>query len=76
MTELTALAPPHAEVAAAIHARCFPQPWDRASFLSLLSMPGVFGWIARSDGDGPAGLVLCRRAGDECEVLTICVLPE
>ena len=58
---------------AAVHALAFPRPWDAEAFEDLLDEEGVFGFLAR-DG-AVAGLVLCRVAADEMEVLTIGVDP-
>ena len=63
-----------AAVLAAIHNRCFDAPWDAAAFATLLGQPGSFGRIALHGA--PVGFVLCRRALDEMEILTLCVLPE
>lgn len=59
---------------AAIHCRCFEASWDEGALKTLLGQPGSFGRIAISGQ--PAGFVLCRRAADEMEILTLCVLPE
>lgn len=72
MVELIPLTVSHAEVAAALHRQCFAQPWDAAAMADMLAMPGCLGWIAGTD---PLGLVLCRVAVDEAELLTIGVLP-
>ncbi|MBL6927842.1 MAG: GNAT family N-acetyltransferase [Rhodospirillales bacterium] len=60
---------------AALHARCFAEYWDAPSLGKLMASPGTFGFLARdSDGDDPVGLVICRLAADECEILTIGVV--
>ncbi len=57
----------HAEAFATIHAAAFPdEPWTAAAFFSLLSQPGVFGFI-----DERGGFLLLRVASDEAEILTI-----
>ncbi|TVR95418.1 MAG: GNAT family N-acetyltransferase [Rhodospirillales bacterium] len=66
--------PTHAGVLAALHHHCFPEPWDQPTFARMLAEPGSFGLIA-CQGPCPAGLVLCRAAGDEAEVLTLGVQP-
>lgn len=76
---LVVLGPVHAATVAALHARCFESSWDEAALAALLAMPGAFGWIAVEEDRGqpePTGFILCRVAADECEVLTVCVLPE
>ncbi len=55
---------------AALHAVCFPDPWDAAAISALLVTPGTF---AYAHGDG---FVLARAAGGEAEILTLAVRPE
>lgn len=76
VSPLVPLGPAYIAVATAMHARCFEELWDVAALGALLAMPGAFGWIASDEGLNPAGMILCRVAADECEVLTVCVLPE
>lgn len=54
---------------AGLHAEAFDAPWDVAAFASLLASPGVF-VLAEDDG-----LILCRVAADEAEILTLAVRP-
>lgn len=71
--ELVPMGPAHAGLAAAIHRQCFRRPWDATAMAELLAMPGCFGLIA---GCGtPVGLILCRLAADEAEIVTVCVMP-
>ncbi len=52
---------------AAVHRAAFPQePWDAASFSTLLGQPGVFGFL-----DTRGGILLLRVVADEAEILTI-----
>jgi ribosomal-protein-alanine N-acetyltransferase len=64
----------HAPVIAALHEQCFDESWSPKAVADLLAMPGAFGLID-SAAAGPAAFILCRVAGDECEVLTLGVLP-
>jgi ribosomal-protein-alanine N-acetyltransferase len=58
---------------AAVHADAFDHPWDTTAFTELMTGPGVFGFLA---GEPPVmGLILCRVAADELEVLTVGVAP-
>jgi ribosomal-protein-alanine N-acetyltransferase len=58
---------------AAVHAQAFAEPWDAAAFATLVEGPGVFGFLA---GDAAElGVILCRVAAGEMEVLTIGVPP-
>ena len=65
----------HVPLLAALHGRCFDQPWAEAAIADLMAMPGAFALVA-ADGTEPRGFVLCRSAADECEVITLCVVPE
>ena len=65
--------PVHVELMAALHARCFAEYWDAPSLAKLMAGPGTFGFLA-VDGDDPRGLILCRPAADECEILTFGVV--
>ena len=65
----------HVEVLAALHAQVFPDAWDAEAFRTLLATPGILGFVA-CDGAVPQGFVLGRMAADECEILTIGVLPQ
>jgi ribosomal-protein-alanine N-acetyltransferase len=56
-------------VLAALHAVCFPQPWDAAAISALLVAPGAFAY-AHEDG-----FILARAAGGEAEILTLAVIP-
>lgn len=57
-----------------LHGLCFDPPWDAKSMAGLFSNPGALGLIARLEGR-TAGFALCRRAGDESELLALGVLP-
>ena len=73
---IAAAGPVHAPVLAALHASAFADPaisgpaWDTASFVSLLALPGVEGWILM-EGEVPRALSLWRTVLDEAELLTI-----
>ena len=58
---------------AAIHAACFAEPWDANALAQLLAMPGAIG-LSAHDTAGPAGFILVRIAGDDCEIITLAVL--
>ncbi len=67
-----------------LHKACFEDGWSRSDIAHLLSLPGSFGLICRSqDAAFPGietmrgvGFALCRVARDESELLSIGVLPE
>ena len=54
---------------AALHAACFPDPWNAAAISALLVAPDTFAY-AHEDG-----FVLARAAGGEAEILTLAVAP-
>ncbi len=69
-----------AAAVALLHGRCFSESWSEATAREILAMPGVFGLIASGGGgggnDNAAGFVVCRVAADECEIISIGVVPE
>ncbi|HWD26795.1 MAG TPA: GNAT family N-acetyltransferase [Rhizomicrobium sp.] len=62
MSDLAALA--------AIHAACFPDPWDAKALADLLATPGTV-LVARA-----GGFILARAAAGEAEILTLAVAPD
>jgi [ribosomal protein S18]-alanine N-acetyltransferase len=70
--------PLDAGLMAAIHASCFPRPWDEATMAHFISGPGCLCLIASALGDRAAeaaGLLIARKAADEAEILTFGVAP-
>ena len=64
-----------AEPLALLHAACFPEePWDTAAMGRILRLAGCFGLVAWQAG-APAGFVLARDLGGECEILSLGVCP-
>lgn len=58
------------EEMAAVHAEAFgAKAWRADEFEDLLEGEGIYGYLAKATQ--PAGLILCRVAGDEVEVLTL-----
>lgn len=65
-----------AALVAAMHASCFPdEGWDEAAVASILAMPGAFGAVAVR-GERPLGFVLALELPEECEIVSLGVLPE
>jgi ribosomal-protein-alanine N-acetyltransferase len=61
------MSPVFAPVFAALHAKTFPhEPWDEASFATLLGQPGMHGFL-----DERGGFLLLRIVLDEAEIITI-----
>jgi ribosomal-protein-alanine N-acetyltransferase len=65
----------HAPAMSAAHAVSFPAGWREDEFEDLLEGEGIYGFVALGEDDAPLGVVLCRVAADEMEVLTIGVVP-
>ncbi len=67
----------HAGILSTLQDRCFNETWDEAALADLLAMPGAFAFLAEDEKGGePMGFILCRGAADECEVITLAVLPD
>lgn len=62
----------HGPLMAELHASAFPpsEAWGAAAFEMQLALPGTFGFV-----DPEGGMILCRVAADEAEVLTLAVHP-
>lgn len=58
------------EAMAAVHAEAFPASWRGDEFEDLLEGEGIYGFLA-SDDAAPLGVILCRVAAGEMEVLTL-----
>ncbi|MGN0904297.1 MAG: ribosomal protein S18-alanine N-acetyltransferase [Alphaproteobacteria bacterium] len=64
-----------AAVYAALHAACFDKAWNEPAMRQILRMPGAFGFLA-VEKDEVAGFILCSRATDEAEIVSVGVRPE
>lgn len=61
-----------APVMAAVHAQAFDKSWREDEFEDLLDGEGIYGFVAESAAAGePWGVILCRVAADEMEILTV-----
>ncbi len=59
-----------------LHGSCFHEdPWDIAAIAGIMGIAGSFGRIVWED-EQPAGFVLALDLGEECEILSLGVLPE
>ena len=65
--------PEDAPAMASAHAQAFDNAWDETDFEDLLDGPGIFGFVVR--GEDPAGVLICRTAAGEAEILTVGVAP-
>jgi ribosomal-protein-alanine N-acetyltransferase len=65
-----------AEPLALLHAACFPEdPWDAEALRRILALSGGFGFAAW-EADTPVAFALARDLGNECEILSLGVLPD
>jgi ribosomal-protein-alanine N-acetyltransferase len=63
------------EAMAAAHLQAFHEKaWRDDEFDDLLEGEGIYGFLAEHEGE-PLGVILCRIAADELEVLTVGVPP-
>jgi ribosomal-protein-alanine N-acetyltransferase len=61
------------EAMAAAHLQAFAEKaWRADEFEDLLDGEGIYGFLA--EDEGPLGLILCRIAADEVEILTVGVM--
>jgi ribosomal-protein-alanine N-acetyltransferase len=73
--EIAPLGDDAADKLAMLHSTCFPDdPWGAAAMARLIALTGSFGWLAW-EGPAPVGFVLVRDLGNECEILSLGVLP-
>lgn len=70
---LVACTETHAPAMAAAHAQAFATSWREDEFEDLLDGEGIYGFLATDDT--PLGVILCRIAADQVEVLTVGVVP-
>jgi [ribosomal protein S18]-alanine N-acetyltransferase len=59
-----------------LHRACFPEdPWNSREIAEIMTIQGSFGRIAWAD-EIPAGFALALDLREECEILSLGVLPE
>lgn len=62
-----------------IHAQGFSRGWGKNELAQMLDAQGIMCLVLREVGNidrPPMGFVLCRRAGDEAEIITISTEPK
>jgi ribosomal-protein-alanine N-acetyltransferase len=63
------------EALAILHAACFPDDaWSAEALARIMALSGGFGWLAWQE-ESPAGFILVRDLGNECEILSLGVAP-
>ncbi len=63
--------PAECEAMASVHAEAFPASWRWDEFEDLLDGEGIYGFLAQGGEGAPLGVILCRVAAGEMEVLTL-----
>jgi len=64
-----------ANAVSTLHRACFPEdPWNLAAIVEIMNITGFFGRIVSVD-DTPAGFALALYLGQECEIISLGVLP-
>ena len=72
--KLTRATSSECEAMAVVHGQAFgAKSWREDEFEDLLEGEGIYGFLAADAG--PLGVILCRIAADEVEVLTVGVSP-
>lgn len=66
----------HARALSEIHKSCFPKGWGHLEFESFFERAGVFAAIAYDKKQKPVGFVLCWLIEDQCDLLSMGVLPD
>jgi len=66
--------PAEAAAMAEAHGGAFEEPWREEDFEDLLDGAGIYGFVAKAEA--PVGVILCRVAAEEMEVLTLGVAPQ
>jgi ribosomal-protein-alanine N-acetyltransferase len=66
----------HTKVLADLHKACFAKGWGHLEFDSFFDRAGVFAAIAYHEDKLPVGFVLCWLIEDQCDLLSMGVLPD
>ncbi|HVH77998.1 MAG TPA: GNAT family N-acetyltransferase [Stellaceae bacterium] len=75
MTRIEPIPETAVEALAILHRACFPDdPWEPAALSRIMALSGGFGWLVW-EGKEPAGFILIRDLGNECEILSLGVAP-
>ena len=77
MTAIVRVGADGADELSTLHGQCFDQIWSDATFRRLIDHRGTFALVVRT-ADGcatAAGFALVRVVGEECELLTLGVVP-
>jgi|KBSMisStaDraftv2_1062788.scaffolds.fasta_scaffold236474_1 Fur family ferric uptake transcriptional regulator len=65
-----------AALLAALHAQCFAEHWSASAFAEMTDSPNVVGLLMRTNSEASSGFIILRLAADECEILSLGIVPE
>ncbi len=66
----------HSKLLSELHTSCFAKGWGYLEFDSFFDRAGVFAAIAYHEDKTPVGFVLCWLIEDQCDLLSMGVLPD
>ena len=66
----------HSKMLAELHKGCFAKSWSYLEFESFFERAGVFAAMAYNKQHAPVGFVLCWLIEDQCDLLSMGVLPD
>lgn len=66
----------HAKILSEVHKGCFHNGWSHLEFESFFERAGVFAGLAYDKKQRPVGFVLCWLIEDQCDLLSMGVLPD
>lgn len=66
----------HVELLSRLHTACFAKGWGPLEFESFFERSGVFMAIAYHTDNTPVGFVLCWLIEDQCDLVSMGVLPD
>ncbi|MGL4441714.1 MAG: GNAT family N-acetyltransferase [Bosea sp. (in: a-proteobacteria)] len=71
---IEALIPAHAAQVSRLHGASFARGWDQPEVARMLSERNILSdGVFAGSSNSPSGFVMSRMAGDEAEILTICI---
>lgn len=66
----------HSKALAELHAKCFAKGWSHLEFESFFERAGVYAAIAYDSGGKAVGFAICWLIEDQCDLLSMGVLPD
>jgi ribosomal-protein-alanine N-acetyltransferase len=66
----------HSKLLAELHGKCFAKGWGHLEFDSFFDRAGVFAAVSYHEDKLPVGFVLCWLIEDQCDLLSMGVLPD